>query len=224
MQSQKILEGLNDAQRQAVETVEGPLLIVAGPGSGKTRVITHRVAYLVNECGVRPYRILAVTFTNKAANEMKARLEGLLGGSAEDLVMGTFHSFCARLLRRDGHHVGLEPNYTIYDEEDALNVVRRAMEELAIDPKRFPPGAIRENISRSCGVPMSSPGLWGAISTGWYTRCTSVTRRFWLKTMPLTSTTFCCVPCAFWTSTPRCWSGINSAFYTYWWTNFRIPI
>jgi DNA helicase-2/ATP-dependent DNA helicase PcrA len=169
MQSQKILEGLNDAQRQAVETVEGPLLIVAGPGSGKTRVITHRVAYLVNECGVRPYRILAVTFTNKAANEMKARLEGLLGGSAEDLVMGTFHSFCARLLRRDGHHVGLEPNYTIYDEEDALNVVRRAMEELAIDPKRFPPGAIRENISRAKSV-LRGPDEFSRSMGGYFDR------------------------------------------------------
>ena len=148
MQSQ-ILEGLNPAQRQAVETAEGPLLIVAGPGSGKTRVITHRVAYLVSECDIRPYRILAVTFTNKAANEMKERLQRLLGGRAEDLMMGTFHAFCARLLRRDGQHIGLDSNYTIYDEDDALSLVKQAMEETDVDPKRFPPGAIRESISKA---------------------------------------------------------------------------
>lgn len=164
-----ILAGLNAAQRQAVETTEGPLLIVAGPGSGKTRVITHRVAYLVSVKNVRPYRILAVTFTNKAANEMKARLKDLLGPVADDLVMGTFHAFCARVLRRDGKHVGLEPTYTIYDEEDTLGLVKQAMDAAQIDPKRFPPGAIQQSISRAKSL-LQGPEEFSRSLGGYYDR------------------------------------------------------
>ncbi len=114
----EILEGLNPAQKQAVETVEGPLLIIAGPGSGKTRVITHRIAYLVRVCDVSPYRIAAVTFTNKAAREMKDRLQRLVGTRSDALTVGTFHAFCAQLLRRGGSHVGIASNYTIFDADD----------------------------------------------------------------------------------------------------------
>ena len=113
-----ILEGLNPAQKQAVETINGPLLIIAGPGSGKTRVITHRIAYMVRMQDVLPYRIAAVTFTNKAAQEMKDRLERLVGPHSDALTVGTFHSFCAHMLRRDGSHVGLPPSYTIFDSDD----------------------------------------------------------------------------------------------------------
>ena len=101
---------MNPAQKEAVETVDGPLLIIAGPGSGKTRVITHRIAYLIGVCGVSPYSILAMTFTHKAAREMRARLQRLVAGKSDALTVGTFHSFCALMLRRDGHYLNLPFN------------------------------------------------------------------------------------------------------------------
>ena len=148
-QAKEILEGLNPAQREAVETIDGPLLIVAGPGSGKTRVISHRVAYLIRVCGVSPYRILAVTFTNKAAREMKDRLQGLVGTRADQLSVGTFHAFCASLLRRDGKHMGLDPGFSIYDDEDQMNLLKQAMELADLDPKRYAPRAVHGVISRA---------------------------------------------------------------------------
>ena len=157
--AKEILEGLNPAQREAVEAIEGPLLIVAGPGSGKTRVITHRVAYLMRVCGISPHRILAVTFTNKAAREMKDRLHRLVGNRADQLSAGTFHSFCASILRRDGKHVGLDSSFTIYDDEDQMVLVKQAMEEADLDPKRYPPRAIQGIISRSKSVLMDAHSL-----------------------------------------------------------------
>ena len=142
-----ILEGLNQQQRDAVETVDGPLLILAGPGSGKTRVITHRIAYLVRECSINPYRIAAVTFTNKAAREMKNRLEGLMGPRAQDLTVATFHSFCAMILRREGHHIGLDRTFVIYDQEDQLTLLKRVMEAEEIHLQRFAPRSILSTIS-----------------------------------------------------------------------------
>ncbi len=154
-----ILEGLNAAQREAVEAIEGPLLIVAGPGSGKTRVITHRVAYLVRVCGISPYRILSVTFTNKAAREMKDRLQRLVGTKADQLSVGTFHAFCASLLRREGRHIGLDSSFSIYDDEDQMNLLKQAMEQAEIDPKRYPPRAIQGVISRAKCLIMDSHSL-----------------------------------------------------------------
>jgi DNA helicase-2/ATP-dependent DNA helicase PcrA len=142
-----ILATLNPAQRQAVETIEGPLLILAGPGSGKTRVIVHRVAYLIKVCGIKPHRIMAVTFTNKAAREMKERLEQLLGQEVEALTLGTFHAICARILRQEGKAIGLEPRFVIYDEEDQLNLVKQALQELNLDPKQYSPRALHSAIS-----------------------------------------------------------------------------
>ena len=142
-----ISPALNPAQRQAVETIEGPLLILAGPGSGKTRVITHRIAYLIKVCGVNPSHIMSVTFTNKAAREMKERLEQLLGQAVEALTLGTFHAICARILRREGKTIGLDSSFVIYDEEDQLNVIKQTLQELNLDPKQYAPRALHSAIS-----------------------------------------------------------------------------
>ena len=147
-----LLEGLNPAQREAVETVDGPLLIVAGPGSGKTRVITHRIAYLVRVHGVSPYGILAMTFTNKAAREMRDRLGPLAGPHSGALTVGTFHSFCARLLRREGEFLGLSPNYSIFDDDDQMSAIKQCLERAGYDPKRHPPRAVLATISKAKSV------------------------------------------------------------------------
>ena len=144
-----LLEGLNPAQKEAVETVDGPLLIVAGPGSGKTRVITHRIAYLVREYEISPFNILAMTFTNKAAREMRERLDRLVGSRSAALTVGTFHSFCAKVLRIDGHNLGLDTNYSIYDADDQAKIIKDSMELAEINPKRNPPRAILSMISNA---------------------------------------------------------------------------
>lgn len=145
----RALEGLNPAQREAVQTTRGPLLIVAGPGSGKTRVIVHRIAYLIEAEGVSPYAILAVTFTNKAAREMRERLAGLLGRRADGLTVGTFHWTCARILRRDGPAVGIDSHFVIYDEGDQLALMKKVLADEALDEKRVPPRAVLASISRA---------------------------------------------------------------------------
>jgi DNA helicase II / ATP-dependent DNA helicase PcrA len=144
-----VLTELNPAQKEAVESIEGPILILAGPGSGKTRVITHRVAYLIKVCGINPHRIMAVTFTNKAAKEMVERLQKLVSSSVNELTLGTFHAICARILRRDGKCIGIAPGFIIYDEEDQLNLIKRGLQELNLDPKKFVPRAILSAISAS---------------------------------------------------------------------------
>jgi DNA helicase-2/ATP-dependent DNA helicase PcrA len=139
---------LNDRQLEAVRHAEGPLLVIAGAGSGKTRVITYRVANLVLSHGVRPKRILAVTFTNKAAGEMRERVEQLLGRDAESWVM-TFHSSCARLLRRYGEEAGIDPRFTIYDDQDQKAMVARVLKELDLDDRKYPPRSMQSEINRS---------------------------------------------------------------------------
>jgi DNA helicase II / ATP-dependent DNA helicase PcrA len=145
----RALEGLNPAQREAVETTRGPLLIVAGPGSGKTRVIVHRIAYLVEAEGVSPHQILAVTFTNKAAREMRERLDALLGREGYGLTVGTFHWTCARILRRDGAVLGIDPHFVIYDDADQVNLMKTVLREEGIDEKRVQPRAVLSYISRA---------------------------------------------------------------------------
>ncbi len=142
-----ILAELNPAQREAVEAIGGPVLILAGPGSGKTRVIAHRVAYLIKVCGVSPRRIMAVTFTNKAAREMETRLHRLVSGSVGDLTLGTFHAICARILRREGKAIGIDPRFVIYDEDDQLSLLKRSIQEAGLDPKQYAPRAIQSAIT-----------------------------------------------------------------------------
>lgn len=141
-----ILAELNPAQREAVEAIGGPVLILAGPGSGKTRVIAHRVAYLIRVCGVSPYHIIAVTFTNKAASEMEERLHRLIGDWVVGLTVGTFHAICARMLRRDGSAIGIDPRFIIYDEEDQISLIKRSIQEVGLDPKQYVPRAIASAI------------------------------------------------------------------------------
>ncbi len=145
--AERLLADLNQPQREAVLHGEGPLLVIAGAGSGKTRVLTHRIAHLLATGGARPGEILAITFTNKAATEMRERVEALVGRSARAMWVTTFHSACARMLRADAERLGYSRGFTIYDESDSLRMLKRCMEELGIDPKRYPPRAIRSQIS-----------------------------------------------------------------------------
>ncbi|MHB8104892.1 MAG: ATP-dependent helicase [Dehalococcoidales bacterium] len=144
-----ILAGLNPAQKEAVEAINGPVLILAGPGSGKTRVITHRVAYLIKVVGVNPRRIMAVTFTNKAAREMEERLEKLASTSVQNITLGTFHAICARILRQDGQAIEIDNKFVIYDDDDQISLIKRSLQDLALDPKQFAPRALQSVISNA---------------------------------------------------------------------------
>src|SRR5215212_5351335 len=133
----ELLVALNPVQREAVTHHDGPLLIVAGAGSGKTRVLTHRIAHLIAEHGVSPFQILAITFTNKAADEMKARVAKLVGPVAEKMWVSTFHAACVRILRREAPRLGYRSSFTIYDSADQVRLTKACLEELERDPKRF---------------------------------------------------------------------------------------
>jgi len=147
---------LSDVQRDAVSHTDGPVLIFAGAGSGKTRVLTHRIAYLLNEKNVFPDRILAVTFTNKAAGEMKARLEKMVGAVAKDLWVGTFHSTCVRILRRDGKKIGIASNFAIMDDTDQRSIVRDVLHDLDFDERQISPGAALDEISKAKNALLSA--------------------------------------------------------------------
>ncbi|MFL5927941.1 MAG: UvrD-helicase domain-containing protein, partial [Gaiellaceae bacterium] len=143
------LADLNPAQREAVLTTEGPLLVIAGAGSGKTRVLTHRVAHLLAAHGVKPNEILAITFTNKAAGEMKERVERGVGPVARAIWILTFHAACGRILRREAPRLGYRSNFTIYDQADQVRLAKLCLEELDRDPKRFVPRGIHNQISQA---------------------------------------------------------------------------
>jgi DNA helicase-2/ATP-dependent DNA helicase PcrA len=146
---ERYLADLNPAQREAVVATEGPLLVIAGAGSGKTRVLTYRVAHLIHAVGVKPNEILAITFTNKAAGEMRERLEYLLGRSSRGLWVLTFHAACGRILRREAQRLGYRSTFTIYDQADQIRLVKQCLEELERDPKRFTPRGIHAQISNA---------------------------------------------------------------------------
>ena len=144
-----LLEGLNPAQREAVAATEGPVLVVAGAGSGKTRVLTRRVAHLIRDHDISPFAVLAITFTNKAAGEMKERVADLVGPVAHNMWVSTFHSACARILRREAHRLGYRSAFSIYDSADSLRLTTMCVRDLDLDPKRFPPRNIRATISNA---------------------------------------------------------------------------
>jgi DNA helicase II / ATP-dependent DNA helicase PcrA len=147
--AQQLLQGLNERQQEAVKATNGPLLIMAGAGSGKTRVLTHRIAYLMAEKGVAPWSILAITFTNKASREMRERIDALVGKDAEDIWISTFHSMCVRILRRDIDRIGYNRNFSILDTTDQLTVIKNILKEKNIDPKKFDPRSILGTISNA---------------------------------------------------------------------------
>ena len=163
----RYLADLNEAQREAVLATEGPLLVVAGAGSGKTRVLTYRVAHLLHAVGVKPNEILAITFTNKAAGEMRERLERMLGATARAIWILTFHAACGRMLRREAERLGYRSNFTIYDDQDQVRLVKACLEELGKDPKRFSPRGIHAQISRSKNQLVSPEQYLSQVSSFW---------------------------------------------------------
>lgn len=142
-----IYDTLNREQKEAVMETEGPLLLLAGAGSGKTRCITHRIAYLIDECGVKPWNILAITFTNKAAGEMRERVDKLVGFGADQVWVSTFHSLCVRILRRHIDRLGFENGFTIYDADDQKTVMKGICKRLNIDTKTYKERALLGAIS-----------------------------------------------------------------------------
>lgn len=162
-----ILEGLNDKQYEAVINTEGPNLIIAGAGSGKTKVLTHKIAYLIGEKNVKPWQILAITFTNKAANEMKTRVEALVGEAANEMWLGTFHSICVRILRRFIDRLGYENSFIIFDTSDQRSLVKQCLRELNIDDKLFTDRSVLSEISNAKNE-MLTPESYKLITNGEY--------------------------------------------------------
>lgn len=148
MNKEEIIQGLNKEQKEAVLSTQGPCLVIAGAGSGKTKVLTHKIAYDIAE-GIKPWNILAITFTNKAANEMKERIEKLIGDAAKDLWMGTFHSICVRILRKNIDRIGFKTDFIIFDTSDQRTLVKECLKSLKIDDKLFTDRAVLSEISNA---------------------------------------------------------------------------
>ena len=173
-----ILENLNPAQTEAVTTTEGPLLVIAGAGSGKTRVITHRLAYILTQRLAEPYQILAVTFTNKAAGEMKERVARTMGSDIRSLNVSTFHSFGARFLRREAGALGYDTDFTIFDEADSRTLVKNCIKELGISDSQFPPKGQRRKISDAKNKMISSEQFAKQASTYFETRTAEIYKMY----------------------------------------------
>ena len=155
----EILEGLNDRQYEAVINTEGPCLVIAGAGSGKTKVLTHKIAYLIQEKKALPWNILAITFTNKAANEMKERIANLVGDQAKDMWIGTFHSICVRILRKFIDRIGFDSSFIIFDTTDQKTLIKRCLKELEMDDKLFSDKSVLSEISNAKND-MNEPGTY----------------------------------------------------------------
>ena len=164
---QNLLEGLNDKQYEAVVNTDGPCLVIAGAGSGKTKVLTHKIAYLLEEKNVKPWNILAITFTNKAANEMKERVENLVGEAAKDMWIGTFHSICVKILRRFIDRIGFDHSFVIFDTSDQRTLIKECLKDLQIDDKMFTDRIVQFEISNAKND-MREPEEYEAISKGDY--------------------------------------------------------
>ena len=162
-----LIEGLNNKQKEAVLHTEGPCLIIAGAGSGKTKVLTHKIAYLMGEKHVKPWNIVAITFTNKAANEMKERIEGLVGEAAKDIWMGTFHSLCVRILRRFIDRIGFDTSFIIFDTSDQRSLIKECLKALAIDDKMFTDRSVLSEISNAKNE-MLEPAAYALRANGDY--------------------------------------------------------
>ncbi len=167
MEATNLLQGLNEQQKKAVKHTEGPLLIMAGAGSGKTRVLTHRIAYLIDEKGVSPHNILAITFTNKAAKEMQERVKQLIGDESKTMWVSTFHSMCVRILRRDGDRIGYDRNFSILDGSDQLTVIKNMLKTLNIDSKQYHPRALIATISDAKNK-LQTPAQFEKVASGIY--------------------------------------------------------
>src|SRR5688500_467559 len=176
-----LLAGLNPVQAEAVTHTEGPLLIVAGAGSGKTRVLTHRIAHLIRDHGISPFEILAITFTNKAAAEMKTRVGALVGPVAEKMWVSTFHSACVRILRRSADRLDYPSGFTIYDQADAVRLTGYVLRDLNIDPKRFTPRSVHSAISATKNDLISPDEYAGLVTTPPEKRIAEVYREYQVR-------------------------------------------
>jgi DNA helicase-2/ATP-dependent DNA helicase PcrA len=173
-----LLEGMNPAQREAVLHTDGPLLVVAGAGSGKTRVLTHRIAHLIRNEGVSPYAILAITFTNKAADEMRHRVAKLVGPVADGMWVSTFHSACVRILRREAHHLGYPSSFTIYDQSDAQRLCGYVIRDMGLDAKKFPAKSVSSMISSRKNDGVSPSDLESAATMSYERKLAEVYRTY----------------------------------------------
>ena len=224
--AERLLADLNEPQREAVRHGEGPLLVLAGAGSGKTRVLTHRVAYLLATGAARPGEILAITFTNKAANEMRERVEALVGRAVRAMWVTTFHSACARILRVDAERLGYSRGFTIYDEADSLRMLKRCLAELGIDPKRFPPRAVSVQISGAKNQLIDASAYAeaaGRNSRKWSPRRSRSTRSECSKSTRWTSTTSSFAPSTPWSSSTMSAIAGAAPSATSWSTSTRTP-
>lgn len=162
-----ILEGLNEKQKEAIINYEGPNLIIAGAGSGKTRVLTHKIAYLINEKQIKPWNILAITFTNKAAKEMKERIENLIGDISNDMWIGTFHSICVKILKRYIDRIGFDTSFVIFDTSDQKALIKQILKDQNIDDKLFTERSVLSEISNAKNE-MLTPEEYQAKTNGEY--------------------------------------------------------